>query len=433
MRSVFYYIHRMVRGLFYINRCWIYLVFVMYCNLINSINGQSRCGYAEIEAEVAKSEMFVELRVQQEEDIKDWIRSNMNLARTSREYLIPVVVHVVWNKTEENIDYTQIQHQIEVLNRDFAGLDVPDDLPEEFETIKARTSIQFCLAIKTPDNQITNGVTRTFTSQTEIGQKYNIYYDELGGKSIWNAEKYLNIWVCNFDDSREGLGFARPPYLITRDSKEKDGVVIDYRAFGMGGTALAPNDRGRTLVHEIAHYLNIRHLWKENTCADDGVEDTPIQAVHYIACPTFPQASCGSIDMPMNFMDYVDDSCMHLFTEGQMQRMIAVLNTARRSLIQENAAVCNFTSGTKNAGLHQKRLNLFPNPVSHTLEIDLSLGHFLVKYWKISDFLGREIQTGYFSAEDKVGILDVSHLSSGMFYLAMGVGGHLHTGRFIKQ
>ena len=82
--------------------------------------------------------------------------------------------------------------------------------------------------------------------------------------------------------------------------------------------ALPPTDQGKTLIHEIGHYLGLSHMWHEGACVDDKVEDTPIQATSYLGCPEFPSRSCGSVDMNMNFMDYVNDECMHMFTEGQM-------------------------------------------------------------------------------------------------------------------
>ena len=86
----------------------------------------------------------------------------------------------------------------------------------------------------------------------------------------------------------------------------------------------------------MGHYLGLYHIWAYDnalTCAkDDYVEDTPLTDTNHFNCPSPGITSCGSQDMFMNFMDYVDDGCMNLFTKGQKERMITVmLNSPRRA------------------------------------------------------------------------------------------------------
>jgi hypothetical protein len=116
--------------------------------------------------------------------------------------------------------------------------------------------------------------------------------------------------------------------------------VILNTAFGTQGTAAAPFDRGRTVTHEIGHYLNLSHIWGENripTCTDsDFVDDTPNQFGPNTGKPDFPRRSCSNSlngDMFMNYMDYVDDDAMVMFTQGQAVRMLATLETVRTDLV----------------------------------------------------------------------------------------------------
>src|ERR1043165_4981181 len=96
---------------------------------------------------------------------------------------------------------------------------------------------------------------------------------------------------------------------------------------------------GRTAVHEVGHWLGLKHIWGDAACGDDLVEDTPPQGWYTQGCPTGFHSSCNNGvmgDMYMNYMDYTSDACMNLFTAGQKQRMRALFATggARASLLQ---------------------------------------------------------------------------------------------------
>jgi len=101
--------------------------------------------------------------------------------------------------------------------------------------------------------------------------------------------------------------------------------VVDYAYFGRGGSAQAPFDLGRTCTHEVGHWLNLRHIWGDGRCRqDDFVADTPSSDGPNYGCPGFPTTNCKTADMTMNYMDYVNDACMYMFTDGQRNRMRAI-------------------------------------------------------------------------------------------------------------
>jgi hypothetical protein len=113
--------------------------------------------------------------------------------------------------------------------------------------------------------------------------------------------------------------------------------VIDYRAFGTKGSAQAPFNLGRTATHEVGHYFNLRHIWgdTEDCSGSDFVADTPNAAGPNYGTPKFPSVSCSNGpngDMFMNYMDYVDDAAMFLFTAQQVVRMRTALEMARPDL-----------------------------------------------------------------------------------------------------
>jgi hypothetical protein len=65
------------------------------------------------------------------------------------------------------------------------------------------------------------------------------------------------------------------------------------------------------------------------------VDDTPNQWGPNFNKPDFPSSSCGNApngDMFMNYMDYVDDDSMFMFTEEQVIRMQTALELFRSGL-----------------------------------------------------------------------------------------------------
>ncbi|MFK8104414.1 MAG: M43 family zinc metalloprotease [Saprospiraceae bacterium] len=274
---------------------------------------------------------------------------------------IPVVVHVVWENSSENISEEQILSQILVLNQDFrkSNPDFSDNVPSSFLSVAADTEIEFCLAQKDPTGQVSTGITRTKTELSNIGGNQQIHYSNLGGKDGWPPENYLNIWVGSIGGEN---GRATAPG--TAANPAEDGVVIDPKAFGTTGLAAnnQPFHLGRTATHEIGHYLNLQHIWGAGNggdCSiDDGVADTPRQLTWYTGCPDPQSFTCNSKDMFMNFMDYVDDECMGLFTLGQKARMLATLNGPRQDLVSTDA--CDSISGI--SAISQRGFLVYPNP-----------------------------------------------------------------------
>lgn len=260
---------------------------------------------------------------------------------------IPVVVHIVYKNATENISDAQIQSQLNVLNEDFTRSNTDAfNTPTDFLPIVANAQINFCLAMQTPKGKPTNGIIRRHTTEeffSLLGNK--IYYDSLGGSSAWNTEKYLNIWVCKTESGI--LGWSQFP---SGGDPETDGVIIDFEHFGTFGTAKYPYNLGRTATHEIGHWFNLFHLWGDNNCGNDWVNDTPIQEQANFGCKMHPHTSCSnSGDMFMNFMDYTNDACMNSFTEGQKNRIWASISSWRIGLLTSNgcspATIANSDAG----------------------------------------------------------------------------------------
>ena len=221
---------------------------------------------------------------------------------------IPVVFHVIYQSSSENIPLSQLEEQIDALNEDF-NLQNPgrNTIPSEFQTVESNIGIRFVL----------EDVIRVSTKKRSWRPDDSMKFTSSGGSDVVNPQEFLNIWVVGNMPYRGGniLGYAQFP----GGSWATDGVVLDHRF--TGNTVYST---GRTATHEVGHWLNLRHIWGDGGCgASDFVADTPDSDGPSRGCPTYPTVSCGTNDMTMNFMDYSDDPCLNMFTEGQKARMLA--------------------------------------------------------------------------------------------------------------
>lgn len=236
---------------------------------------------------------------------------------------IGVVVHVVHRLPKENITAAQISSQIKVLNRDFNRTN-PDwaSTPAPFKGLVGNAQVSFVL----------KKVIRKKTTVAAFGTNDTVKRAATGGSNPVNPSKYLNIWVCTIAGGI--LGYAQFP----GSAVATDGVVVLNTAFGTVGTAKAPFNKGRTATHEVGHWLNLRHIWGDtpDCSGSDMVADTPNCAGPNYGNPAFPHITCGngpSGDMFMNYMDYVDDQAMFMFSRGQVTRMHSALMGPRASYV----------------------------------------------------------------------------------------------------
>tara|TARA_Y100000813_G_scaffold160384_1_gene120723 strand:+ start:662 stop:3679 length:3018 start_codon:yes stop_codon:yes gene_type:complete len=239
---------------------------------------------------------------------------------------IPVVFHILYNTAAENISEAQVMSQMDILNEDFRRLNADQD--NEWSQA-ADTQIEFCLASQDPNGNPTDGILRVPTNLTSFGTNDAMKFTSQGGSDAWPASDYMNFWVCDLGSSL--LGYAQFP----GGPASTDGIVCNYTATGNTGTASAPFDLGRTATHEVGHYLNLRHIWGDGGCgASDFVDDTPDSDGPNYGC-ALGSVACGTTDMVQNYMDYSDDACMNLFTQGQSDRMNALFapGGARASLV----------------------------------------------------------------------------------------------------
>ncbi|MGB1207149.1 MAG: T9SS type A sorting domain-containing protein [Chitinophagales bacterium] len=222
--------------------------------------------------------------------------------------------------------------QVQVLNDDYQGTNA--DISSWINTASAsfpgidysESCLEFCLATS-------NHPTSSGLSDGDYAITYNAFTGDFN--SAWSG--YLNIFV------QSGTGVLG--YSPLGGSGDGDGVVVEAFAFGTRGFNCAdagPDnstwayDLGRTLTHEVGHYLNLGHIWGGGCNSDDGVADTPDSSDPHYGCPTLGVASCSSTDMHMNYMDYTDDACMYMFSAGQATRSENYVNGFLAAQLKNN-------------------------------------------------------------------------------------------------
>ena len=280
-------------------------------------------------------------------------RSGINSSSSRRlVYTIPVVVHVIHNGESigvgTNISDAQVLSQIQVLNEDFRRMSGTNGFNTHPDG--ADVEVEFCLAQQTPDGCVTNGINRidmstTSTSWSGPGGNTDTV---LKPATYWDASKYMNIWSVNFT-STTLLGFAQFP----GGAASTDGVVVGHQFFGTDDdpnvTISGVFNLGRTLTHEVGHYLGLYHTFQGGCTEVDGGDlcaDTPAVASsssNTNICNT-GNDSCpipaDTPDMVENYMDYSQDSCMNVFTNDQKARVIATITGSANRPTTLTSNVC---------------------------------------------------------------------------------------------
>lgn len=316
-------------------------------------SGHIRCFTSEYEASLRSQDS----KRQTTEEFEQWLAPLVQQLKTDRAtgknvqavYTIPVVVHIVHNGdclgTGENITDKQAMSQINVLNQDYRRM---TGTPGGANSTGLATDIEinFVLAKRDPSGNPTTGIDRVVGAL----ESYNkTQVENLKKTTIWDPTKYLNMWTFRFGGNLATvLGYAQFPTGSTLDgippgttTANTDGVVASFDAFGTiaedDGTFLMNNSYflGRTMTHEVGHWLGLRHIWGDGDCSvDDYCADTPLAAAANYDCVVANSCPEPGNDQYQNYMDYSFDTCMDTFTPDQKARMQTVMaNSPRRSTL----------------------------------------------------------------------------------------------------
>ena len=401
-----------------------------------------------------------------------------NIGEFSNNYVIPVVFHVIHGGepigTFPNILPGQIHSQMTILNQDFSGnsynssnyplnafvnwavnQNIPKANLDENGRIKiADFGIQFCLATKDPSGNVLPepGINRinylaeslpgpsNYSTQTTM----KTYLDKiLKPQTIWDVTKYLNVWITDKNTALTHSGVSSGPPLSgimdlpNNATDSTDGIwcftrVIGSYALFPGGSYISQFIDGRTLTHEVGHYLGLRHIWGETDCGNDFCNDTPPAAGSNTGTPTYPHeaGSCASPsnnpdgEMFMNFMDYTRGSNKYMFTTDQKTRAhTAMQNSPFRNRLGTHD-LCSATTGINYETL-KNNISIYPNPANsiiHIHNLQNTMDKILIK-----NLMGQVL------IQTEGNCIDVSNLTNGIYLLTIKQGQNIHALKFIKE
>lgn len=426
-------------------------VFVIYAIIIAallplSIMGQShlnfqKCGHQHVlEVNETKFPGYKKRVAQSFDQAQRW--SQTSGANRNEVLTIPIVFHIVWKNQVENLPDSVIFSQLKVLNETYRLLNADRaNIRPIFKDLQADAGIEFVLS------DIKRVKTNADFELTFSGLPDNVKVPNQGGSLAIDPDRTLNIWVCNIKPipfiGGQILGYAYPPAGLdnwpegaSAPTKNLEGIVIDYRVLGSNNpnTMIIAGQKyealGKTAVHEVGHYLGLRHIWGDgggifggDSCSeDDGITDTPNQGSQSEAnCDPF-QNTCEDDfddlpDMIENYMDYSLESCQNTFTKDQVALMRSVLTNQRKLLVNlEDTWLQNVTTF------------IYPNPVQDVLYFKKNdvLENFS---FELANGLGIILQRG----ELQQGFIDTKYLQVGVYFLKISDGQRSKWIKFVKS
>ena len=273
---------------------------------------------------------------------------------TETVYTLPVVIHIVHTGEEVGTGYNlsndRVIGQIKTLNNDFRKKQ--GTLGYNTHPLGADVKIVFKLAEIDPNGNPTNGIKRVNLNNIVIDTQNDWFFDNLPYYGYWDKLKYINIWVFPFEPNivlgQSSVPYAELPGLEDANLNGTTGVLITTPHFGTSAIEGGAN-LGRSLTHEMGHFLGLEHLWGKTENAncmefDDYCDDTPPVSRRTGNCDGTPVTSCnGETALTQNYMDYTNDTCMNMFTKDQVARMRYVLENSivRKPLITSSAIIRN--------------------------------------------------------------------------------------------
>jgi hypothetical protein len=391
---------------------------------------QRTCGTQELMQNImndpAKRAAYLEQQEKFEIELQR-LESN-SLRNTNAVIRIPVAVHYPTAGTVTEAIKTCLrrlaQKQIDILNADYNAVNTDISIWNNNDSAffpgisNGNLNVQFVIATQNhpAESGLVDGEVAVTFGTDFIGSGVLNCTNGCNEDITWAG--YMNIVVTNI--SGGVLGFSplggQPQFGRT--------VVIDNNSFGASLSPspttcsnfapTSPFNKGRTLTHELGHFLNLSHTFQScdgANCANTGdrVCDTPSANVAAYDCPAIGTVSgCVDTQLTMNYMDYTNDACMYMFTAGQATRMLAWYNLIKTQLT---------TTALANETFLENQFSIYPNPNkgSFTIEFKELANSFSVEVY---DVTGKTIfENNYDQSANPSQMINLDNVNRGIYFI----------------
>lgn len=276
---------------------------------------------------------------------------------------VGVVFHICYANPNTTTMSNDVAWTLDKLNKDFNG--TPDDLNNFDNIYSGNSSFQTTYndyKARKGSMNVRFVLSQIVYVSRPVQSSSNISVLDSNIKSFSqaiNPEKFLNVWVADLNSGL--LGYAQFPWEFNNNTKKYDGVLIAKGTFGPSASYSAFN-LNRTLTHEIGHWFGLYHTFQTTFSYQGGnidyapgnnveemkgdcVIDTPPQSIptygNPFSTPTVWPTSQPSDQtqsfraMFMNYMDYVDDVAMFIFTADQTNKMRQMVSLYRPQILSD--------------------------------------------------------------------------------------------------
>ncbi len=180
---------------------------------------------------------------------------NANAGQAYEDYIVPAVVHVMYDDNDIILSESEIEQAISNLNYYLQNI--------------TDSHIQVDLAGIDPDGNCTNGIVYVPVENSNVVPTLDetspfpcaIADVQLKDLNRWDVYHYLNIWIVGGIFDPDGTGCDGPVTIggysipMGLDYPEHDGIVM------FSEVLLADFPDPTHLVHEFGHYLSLYHPW----------------------------------------------------------------------------------------------------------------------------------------------------------------------------